>query len=97
LPQKSKEEGTGKQSVMGKYMIYEMARRQGEKLTLESIMSETLENLLLGQDFGVIETEKTPVNTPVKIYCYSDEGAGCRDYSHKDTGTGCDDACKYAG
>jgi len=51
---------------MGKYMIYEMARRQGEKLTLESIMSETLENLLLGQDFGVIETEKTPVNTPVK-------------------------------
>jgi len=36
---------------MGKYMIYEMARRQGEKLTLESIMSETLENLLLGQDF----------------------------------------------
>lgn len=43
---------------MGKYMIYEMARQDGEEVTIESIVSEPLEELLSGQNFGMIEAEK---------------------------------------
>ncbi|HOM03167.1 MAG TPA: cellulose binding domain-containing protein [Acetivibrio sp.] len=64
---------------VGKYMIYEMARQEGEEVTLESIVSEPLENLLLGQDFGVIGADKVlpdetaaasvkPVSTPSVSY-----------------------------
>ncbi|WP_273481081.1 anti-sigma-I factor RsgI family protein [Acetivibrio straminisolvens] len=50
---------------VGKYMIYERAKQEGKDVTLEAIVSEPLEDLLLDQNFGlVIETDKLlPVET----------------------------------